>query len=220
VPGLWRGNSLKEFYLRSAIAGAGGEVALSKARVLAWTGEASVYVGDRRIDLNVETLVEPFTYARSDTWLRGQGRSTLRTLEIDGDEGWLVRDGARTPMPAAMLTHERQQYAIYGLMRLVTLRDPGARFSPLPVMPEGRTGLRVRHPRAVPTDLFFSNGKLVAATNRVDAPDGGAPIDQRFEFSGEIVGAGVRWPRSLRLFQSGQPYFSLDLATFAPRLSR
>jgi hypothetical protein len=119
-----------------------------------------------------------------------------------------------------MLTHEREQFAMYGLMRLITLRDPGATFAPLPVTSDGRDGLRVRHPRAVPTDLFFASGKLVAATNRVDAPDGGARIDQRFEFSGEIMGAGVRWPRSLSLFQSGQPYFSLDLATFAPRLSR
>jgi hypothetical protein len=134
--------------LSSAIAAAGGEAALSNARVLTWTGEASVFAGDRRIDLGVETLVEPFSYARSDTWLRGQGRSTLRTLEIDGDAGWLTQGGARTPMTEAMVRHERQQYAIYGLMRLMPLLEPGVGLLRRADTPDGLERLAVKHPKA------------------------------------------------------------------------
>jgi hypothetical protein len=207
--------------LNRAIAAAGGERALARARVLAWTGEASVFAGGQRLDLGVETVVEPFVYARSDTWLRDKGRATLRSLEIIGDEGWLTRGGARSPLPAAMLRHERQQFAIYGLMRLVALREPGTVLNRLADTPDGLQRLRAIHPKAPEADLLFApDGKLVGASDRVDAPDGGTRVDQRFEFSGEIMGAGVRWPRSLKLYQGGQPYFTLDLVTFTPRARR
>jgi len=39
--------------LQQAIDAAGGEAALSRARVLHWTGEASVSTGDKRIELGV-----------------------------------------------------------------------------------------------------------------------------------------------------------------------
>ena len=103
--------------LQQAIVAAGGEAALSRAQVLAWTGEAVVMADGQRIELGVETRVEPFIRARSDTWLRKPGRSTLRSLEIDGDQGWMTRGGQRTAMPIAMQRHERSQYAVYGLMR-------------------------------------------------------------------------------------------------------
>ena len=79
--------------------------ALQRVRALRWTGEATVFAGDRRIELGVETRVEPFLRATSDTWLRDQGRATLRTLEVAPDEGWMTRDGKREPMPADMLEH-------------------------------------------------------------------------------------------------------------------
>lgn len=201
-----------------AVEAAGGENALSRARVLTWTGQASVYTGDRRIDLEVETVVEPFTYALSDTWLRDRGRATLRTLEIDGNQGWLIRDGERTPMTEAILRHEKQQYATYGLMRLVTLRDAGAAFSLPPGAPENSRVLEVHHPNARDSRLIFApSGRLIALENTVDPPAGGAPIPQRFEFSGEIASRGVRWPRSLKIYQSDRLYFTLDLKTFTPR---
>ena len=92
--------------LQQAIEAAGGEAALMHARVLSWSGEADVYAtADSKIELGAETRIEPFGNARSDTWLRAQGRTTMRRMEIDGDQGWMTRDGKRTPMPAAMLLH-------------------------------------------------------------------------------------------------------------------
>ena len=201
--------------LQQAIDAAGGEAALSQAQVLAWTGEAVVVADGQRIELGVDTSVEPFTQARSDTWLRDRGRSTLRSLEIDGDQGWMTRDGQRTAMPIAMQRHERAQYAVYGLMRLVTLRDAGANVQALPDDPDGLHGLRVSHPQAPTAELYFhSDGRLAYLTNSVPAPDGDGSVAQRFDFQGAIEADGVRWPRTLRISQSGQPYFELHLLTF------
>ena len=64
--------------------------------------------------------------ARSDSWLLSDGPTKTRSLIIEPEGGWIERDGAQTPMPPAILRHERAQYALYGLMRLVSLSDPGA----------------------------------------------------------------------------------------------
>jgi hypothetical protein len=177
-----------------------------------------VYAGEHRIDLDVETVVRPFDKARSDTWLREKGRSTLRRLEIDGGRGWTTRDGVRTPMPTQMLVHEREQYGIYGLMRLLPLRDPTTRLQMLPLDPQGRAGLRVERPGMPATDLYFeSDGRLAWLRNRVDSPEGGAPIEQRIDLSGTIDGAGIHWPRALKIAQDGKPYFDLTLTAFNPR---
>lgn len=201
--------------LQQAIDAAGGEAALSRAQVLAWTGEATVLADGQRIELGVDTRVAPFTKARSDTWVRDPGRNTLRSLEIDGDQGWMTRGGQRTAMPIAMQRHERVQYAVYGLMRLVTLRDAGADVQALPDDAGGLRGLRVSHPQAPATDMYFhDDGRLAYLTNSVPAAEGHGSVAQRFDFEGTIEADGVRWPRTLRISQSGKPYFELHLSTF------
>jgi len=204
--------------LDRAIDAAGGETALRNARVLAWEGEATVFAGDRTIELEVASEVVPFERARSDSWLRSAGRSTLRTLEIDATGGWVVRDGARTPMEPSAVVHERAQYAVYGLMRLLDLRDPAVAVELLPADAAGRRGLRVQHPGAPAADLYFDpTGRLAYLLDRVPAPDGKGEIAQRFEFEGSIDGAGVHWPRTIRILQEARPYFELRLRRFMPR---
>jgi hypothetical protein len=208
--------------LDRAIARAGGRRALDRAKVLAWTGEAMIFAGGRRIEIGASTVVEPFAYARSESWLKADGPARSRTMLIEGDQGRILRGGKTEPMPAAMLAHERQQFAAYGLMRLVTLRDKGAAFRLAGPDATGLQGLEVAHPSAPPAVLWFGpDGRLAALTDRVPDPEGGpAPIEQRFTFEGEIVGAGVRWPRTLRIAQNGAPYFELTLSSFSPRPSR
>jgi len=208
-------SSPEQALLQRAIDAAGGEAALSRARVLSWTGEASVFAGDKRIELGVESRVEPFVGARSDTWLLAQGRATLRTLQVDGGQGVMIRDGATTPIPQAMLHHEQAQYAIYGLMRLLPLRDAGVRLHLLPADKDGLRGMHVEHPRAPPVDMFFDvHERLAYLTDQVPGPDGNGDIAQRFEFEGTIEAGGVRWPRTLRISQNGKSYFELRLRTF------
>lgn len=87
--------------------------------------------GRRRIlAIDMVTHAEPIVRARSDSWLTSEGPAHSRSLIVGGEQGWIERNGQRKPMPAAMLAHERAQYAIYGLMRLVSLQDKGASWAP------------------------------------------------------------------------------------------
>jgi len=206
-----------EALLRRAIDAAGGQAALERARVLAWTGSARIHIGEQVIEIGVNTVVEPFTYARSETWLLSQGPSSARVLEITSDGGWATRNGERTAMPAVQVAHERQQYAMYGLMRFVTLRDPGATFAL-----DGANTLRVTHPQAADATLTFGDDdKLIEAHNTVvNSEPGGAPIAQVFRFMDTIEGGGVRWPRRMSITQSGVLFFELTLDSFTPRQQR
>jgi hypothetical protein len=197
--------------LQEAIKRAGGEVALVKAKVLAWTGKAMVSAGGRIVEIGISTRVEPFVRARSDSWLLQDGPSKVRSLIIETDDGWIERDGQRTPMPAEMFAHERAQYALYGLMKLISARDAGARVEP---GIEART-LIFHHPLApVTTFGFASDARLSWATNEVPAADGRGRVRQRFDFSGERMSAGVHWPQRLQIAENGRPYFDLRLDTF------
>lgn len=202
--------------LARAIDRAGGERALAAARSLHWTGEATVFDGDRRIDIAVDTTVAPFEHASSTTWLRGRPE-TARRMVIEADRGWIERDGKREPMADAMLANERLQYATYGVMRLVTLREPGVRLDRRPDR-DGLHVLHAEHPRAAPADLFFDDaGRLVALEDRVPDAERGGDVAQRFTFEGVIEDDGVRWPRVLRIAQDGRPFFELRLATLDVR---
>lgn len=200
--------------LDRAILRAGGAEALRHAHILQWKGEATVIAGGRRIDIGVSTHVEPFVSARSDSWLLSDGPAKTRSLIIEQHGGWVERDGTRTPMPEPMLRHERAQYAVYGLMRLVSLYDPGA---------SGLAGaalntLVARHPGAPDTIIGLDeDGKLAWATNIVPKPDGEGTVEQRFAFSGVMQSRGVRWPARIQIEQSGVPYLDLRLSQFAVR---
>jgi hypothetical protein len=198
--------------LADAIDRAGGHDALARVRTLAWDGHAVVHVGGREIPIGVSTRVAPFDWARSTSWLEPEGASKARTMIVARDAAWIESDGRRQPMEAAMAVHERQQYAIYGLMLLEPLDRPGVSVEPLP---DGRRGLRVRHPLAPAAELLFdADARLSEMRNTVADPHGGAPVAQRFVFSGEVVSNGVRWPRTLRIEQAGRPYFDLGFDRF------
>ena len=197
--------------LDRAIRRAGGSAALRQARALKWKGEATIHAGQRRIDIGVSTHVIPFVSARSDSWLLSDGPAKTRSLIVEPQGGWIERDGKRTPMPDAMLQHERAQYAIYGLMLLVPLSDPGASgvAGPAP------NTLLARHPGAPDTTFGLDpDGRLAWASNSVRRPEGEGSVEQRFEFSGSMRDRGVRWPARIEIAQDRLPYFDLRLSHF------
>lgn len=206
-----------EALLARVIEAAGGRQALEQARVLSWTGSAVIHFGEQRIEIGVDTWVEPFVAARSETWPLAQGRGSARVLEITPEGGWGTRNGERAPLPEVQTVHERQQYALYGLMRLVTLRDAGASFTL-----SAPNALAVTHPSAPATTLVFDeSARLIEARNTVTNPEaGGAAINQVFRFEGVIEGDGVRWPRRMTISQDGALFFELALDSFTPRQSR
>ncbi len=204
--------------VEKAIAWAGGRAALERAKVLAWTGEAVVHVGDRTIELGVDTTVRPFDYAHGVSWLKAQGPASARELLIEGEQGTIVRAGARSPMPDAMRRHEAQQYAVYGLMRFLPLLEPGVLAKAMSDDDGGLDWIEAVHPKAPKVRMGFAHdGRLARLTDTVSSPEGGAHIAQVFTFEGEITGGGVRWPRKLSIVQDGKPFFDLTLSSFTPR---
>lgn len=203
----------RQALLRDAIAAAGGTTALSRVAALRWTGEARIHAADRTLDIGVRTRVVPFTAARSDSWLLSEGPSALRSMIIERDGGWIERGGVRSPMPAPMLAHERQQYAIYGLMLLAPLLGPAAAVE---LAPDNGDCLVARHAKAPVTTLCFGpDRRLAGAENRVPAPEGAGEIAQRFAFGGRLESAGVVWPQTMSIDQDGRRFFELRLSSFA-----
>ena len=198
-----------------AMAAMGGSTRLAQVKALHWTGKARIFAGERTIAIGVSTTVRPFQGARSDTWLLDESPVSARSLIIEDDKGFTERSGQKADMPAAMLAHERQQYALYALMLLTPLCAPGAE-TWLAVEPDGSGRLEVAHPQAPRTVLIFDqNARLIGAENKVVSPDDGVTeIAQVFVFEGAIEGGGVRWPRKLTIRQNGADYFELTLDTF------
>lgn len=188
--------------LADAIARAGGQTALARIKTLSWTGRATVSAGGRSVEIGVSTTVTPFVAARSGSWLVQDGPAKTRSLIIQGDQGWIERDGSRTPMPAAMLRHEQAQYALYGLMMLITAHDRGASVKRGPIS----NTLVIRHPHApITTFGFTADARRAWAVNRISAADGRGEVDQRFDFSGELESAGVRWHGGSELPKTANP---------------
>jgi hypothetical protein len=202
--------------LDTAIAVAGGREALNRCRTLRWTG---VVRGVTPLGIRVDTTVTPFGYARSDTWLETEGPEKKRTLLIEGEQGWTIVNGEKKPMTPAMLLHERQQYALYGLMRLVTLEEPGVTLSVrMRSDGEGFT-LDTRHPQAPAARLMFDRmARLEGAEYLVAHPETGAPVQETVVFENmkrrRVKGGMIRWPEKLRMFQNGKPYLELTFETF------
>ena len=196
--------------LDRAIARAGGAAALVKARTLRWTGTASVFAGGKTVQIGVDTYVEPFVRARSNSWVLDQGPGSIRSIVLEPADAWLERRGVRLPIPERMRDHERQQFAIYGLMRLIDLRAPG-----VAVTPAGNS-LRVRHPSAPETLLYFDDqARLIGAENQVPDAEDGSPTLQTFRFADHRIASGILWPHSMAIEQNGRPYFELRIASFS-----
>jgi hypothetical protein len=214
-PAFATGGACGSPLLTRAMTGMGGAARLGAVKALHWTGRARIFAQARTIEIGVSTTVRPFLGARSDTWLADEGPSRPRSLIIEGERGWTEYAGQRNDMPAAMLAHERQQYALYGLMLLAPLCGPGVE-TWLASSQDGSGRVEVSHPGAPRTTLIFGeDARLTGAENTVPSPDdGGADLAQVFTFSGQIEGGGVVWPRGLSIWQSGAPYFELTLETF------
>jgi hypothetical protein len=192
--------------LDRAIEAMGGRTLLSRVKALRWTGTATIEAAGRTLEIEVSTRVEPFVRARSETRLAGT--KDVRTLIIEPDSGWVERKGTRTPLPPAQTTHERQQYGLYGYMLLVRAptRVAGDRL--------------VAERRGLPPVTFLMEGDWVTAADyAVASPDGASTVQQRFLLEGELSDQGIRWPQTITILQDGNPYFTLDLDSFAVELA-
>lgn len=195
-----------------AMAAIGGRALIERVRSLRWAGTARVFAGARTIDLGVETFVEPFVRARSDSWPASEGRSAMRTLMIEGDRGFTVIDGKQSALGPAATAHERQQFGVYGYMLMA-----GARWT------AGSNGrLMGEHPDFPPIEIRCGrDGRVQSADYVVASPDEAAPpgnpasrLREHFAFAGAIADQGVTWPRRIAIVQDGKPFFALSIDSF------
>lgn len=194
------------------MAAIGGPALIGRARSLRWTGTAKIFAGTRTIDLGVETFVEPFVRARSDSWLSRDGRSAMRTLMIEGNQGYKVIDSRQSPLTPAAAAHERQQFGAYGYMLMA-----GARWT------AGSNGrLMGEHPDFPPIEIRCGrDGRIQSADYVVASPDVAAlpanpasRLREHFAFAGTIADKGVTWPSKIAIVQDGKPFFALSIDSF------
>jgi hypothetical protein len=205
--------------LDGAIKAAGGEAALRQVKELAWTGSATVNAGGKTTEIEMDTIVRPFTFARSTSWPKADGPKAARTIQAEGGQAWSVSRVSWMPLPEAEAAHELQQFALYGVMTLVSLKDAGVKVTETAPGKDGTRNLHVEHPKAPPMDLRFdASGKLVRIADSVRDPKGGAAlIPQVVTLSGEMTSNGVKWPKRISIRQNDAPYFDMELATFEAR---
>ena len=166
-----------------------------RVEAIAWRGYARVFQGDTVLDLTICTRVEPFRRAGSTSWITNKGKATARTLVIEPTDGWLEQGGRRKPLSPALISHERQQYGLYGyLLRAANASGRG----PMIEMAE---------PGFPPIRLEMANGRVAAADCTVGSPDDGSPLSQHIVFDGALESADPRWFRRMTISQAGQRYF-------------
>jgi len=198
--------------LDRAIAAAGGARPLGRHPAFEWRGRAVVHAGTRTIALEGWWRVEPPDKAVVETWEAGHGPDSRRKMVLAGDRGWSER-GARTqPLPGELVAHERDQFYLYYLMRLVPLRCPAFRLTPIGPDGHGGQGLRVSHAGRRDVDLHFDDaGRLARLVTRVTDPGTGHEVVEEVRVGGTIEAGGVQWPRKIDITWDGQPYFSVEL---------
>jgi hypothetical protein len=191
-----------------ARAAMGGSELLGRVSAIGWSGSARVVTGGRTLELGVETRVEPFVRARSDSWLIDEGRVEKRTMMIEGHEGFLVFKGRQVAMPAQQAAHERQQFGIYGHMLLAGIALARG---------NGIASAKAGYPEALLT--LGRDGMPAAADYVVDSPDSAGTIRERFTFSGSVTDQGVRWPQRIAVTRNGKPFFALAIDDLTVELS-
>ena len=124
-------------------------------------------------------------------------------------------------MPATMLASERDEFYLYDVMRLVTLREPGVTLIAIAPDSPAQPGLRAERAGRPPIALWMdADGRLAHMRLQVRNPAGGAPVRQDVWLRGTIEAGGVRWPQELRLTMNDAPYFALTMRALrvAPRI--
>lgn len=203
--------------LARALEAAGGVEALRRARILEWRGRATVYAGARQIRLAGHWITEPPERATVATWEIEKGEGSMRRLILDGNQGSMERDGKTMPMPPAMLANEREQFYLYGVVKLLLLTDPAVRLSSVRVDGEVR-GLAVTQPGRNDVQIFFDRaGRPTRLTTTVLDPATGTRVAEEMQFEGLIESAGVKWPRRILIRQSGALFFEVEITEFAAR---
>lgn len=153
-----------------------------------------------------------------ESWPVAQGPTAVRRLVVAGARGWTEIGGRVAPMDSATLAHERGQFYLDSVLRLVPLRHPAVRLSALAADSAGRPGFRAARAGWPTVEVYLGpDGRPARLRNRVQEPGSGREVVQDAWAEGTIESGGVRWPRRLRLTWDEGPYFDLSLTEFEVR---
>lgn len=202
--------------LARAISAHGGLVALEATHALVWHGHAVVHANGTDVAIEGDWRVTPPDSARATTWVQAQGPSSARALVLAGSDSYVERDGKKEPMAAAFAEHERGQFYLYEVLRLVSIA--GERTVRQSIGPDsaGNPGIRVRQPGRRDVEIYFDreSARLVHLRNRTNDPETGRAVVQDVWLRGTMEARGVRWPREIRIRWDDQPYFDLTIDRF------
>ena len=202
--------------LERAIAASGGP-RLGTYRAVEWRGKSTIALPIRDLHLTGLWRLQPPDSAVVTLRAVGQDTASVRRLIIAGDRGWSETAGAMRPLAPEALAHERDQFYLYHLMRLVPLRAPEYRLTALAPDSLGHRGFRVSHAGRPDVAMYFDeNAHLRRMIDDVTDPNTHGPVRQQMDFAGEVDGAAIHWPRRITITWDGQPYFELVIVEFRP----
>ncbi len=167
---------------------------------LSWSADAAVHDGARVIAIQSRTVLGTDGSVNSASWPVEQGEAKgLRRMIISADGGWIERAGTRLPMPADMLTEERQQFGFYLELQQAARWCDGQSGQQAVVATFGRTSFRCVRSR------------LTRAANWLGT------VRQDFRLFGLWRDGGFVFPRRMELLHDGRPYFDMTVSRFGVR---
>ncbi len=201
-----------------AVVAAGGAERLTALKAFEWRGRADVAIGGRApLHVSGTWRLQPPDSAIVTTTLDGQPSATARSLIISGRRGWSRTGRQMMPLAPEAVAHERDQFYLYHLMRLVPLRGSAYRLSPPATDSLGRKRIRVTHSGRPSVDLAFdSAANLTRLTDSITDPESHKQVRQEVRFTGQLDGAGVRWPRRIAITWDGKPHLDLEILEVRP----
>ena len=186
----------------------GGAALLRRVKAIGWSGSAKVFTAGQVNDLRVETRIEPFVRARSDSWLAGEDRSARRILMVEGHGAFAVIDGKQTQLAPIRAEYERQQFGIYGHMLLAGIAIAQGK---------GIASAKAGFPEALFT--VTRSGMFATADYQVAAPDTPDSFREHFIFGGSVTDQGLRWPQRIAITRNGKAFYNLTIDELTLELS-
>jgi hypothetical protein len=210
-----RGPDRARELLDRAIGAAGGRDALARHPAFGWHGKATIYAGDRRIQIEGDWQLEPPDRSKVVTFEIDKGPGSARSMVIDRNRGWSVIGGKEQPLPEPILANERDQFYLYYLRRLEPLTRDG---STLKAISGGNDdpGLRISRQERPDVDMFFDKDSYLIdrMITRITDPSSGREVLEELKFMGTIESNGVRWFQGVVIIQDHKPFFALTLTSF------
>jgi len=201
--------------LDRAIAAAGGREALARHTAFGWHGKATIYAGNRKIQIEGDWQIEPPDRSKVVTFEIDKGPGSARSMVIEGNRGWSLVGGKEQPLPEAILDNERDQFYLYYLRRLEPLTRDGSTLKAI-AGDNDDPGLRISRPGRRDVDMFFDKDSYLVdrMITRITDPSSGREVLEELKFMGTIESNGVRWFHGVAILQDRKPFFALTLSSF------